>query len=100
MLHPTCLGSTEICHVQMTRVMVTCMANVTITMPEELKREMKKRKSTNWSSVARGEFEEAIRQEEMGMAAEGINRLRSSAQTSGWIGAKEIRKWRDASKSS
>jgi hypothetical protein len=76
------------------------MANVTITIPEELKREMKKRKSTNWSSVARRAFEEAIRQEEMSMAAEGIDRLRTSAKTPGWSGAKEIRKWRDASKSS
>jgi len=76
------------------------MANVTITVPEELKREMKKRKRTNWSWVARKAFEESIRQEEMTMAAEGIDRLRTSGRTPGWSGAKEIRKWRDASKSS
>jgi hypothetical protein len=76
------------------------MANVTITVPEELKREMKKRKRTNWSWVARKAFEEAIRQEEMTIAAEGIDRLRTSSKTRGWSGAKEIRKWRDASKSS
>jgi hypothetical protein len=76
------------------------MANVTITVPEELKREMKKRTRTNWSWVARKAFEEAIRQEEMTMAAEGIDRLRTSSRTPGWSGAKEIRKWRDASKSS
>ena len=76
------------------------MANVTITVPEELKREMKKRKRTNWSWVARKAFEEAIRQEEMTMAADGIDRLRTSSKTLGWSGAKEIRKWRDASKSS
>jgi hypothetical protein len=76
------------------------MANVTITVPEELKREMKKRKKTNWSWVARKAFEEAIRQEEMTMAAEGIDRLRTSSRTPGWNGAKEIRRWRDASKSS
>lgn len=51
------------------------MANVTITVPEELKREMKKRKRTNWSLVARKAFEEAIREEEMSMAADGIDRL-------------------------
>ena len=76
------------------------MGNVTITLPEELKREMKKRKGTNWSGIARKAFEEAIREEEMSKAAEGIDRLRTSGKTSGWSGAKEIRKWRDASKSS
>jgi hypothetical protein len=76
------------------------MANVTISVPEELKREMKKRKRTNWSSVARKAFEEAIRQEEMTTAADAIDRLRTSSKTPGWSGAKEIRKWRDASKSS
>ena len=76
------------------------MANVTITVPEELKREMKKRKRTNWSLVARKAFEEAICQEEMAKAAEEIDRLRTSSKTPGWNGAKEIRKWRDASKSS
>ena len=76
------------------------MANVTITVPEELKREMNKRKKTNWSWVARKAFEEAIRQEEMALAAEGIDKLRTSSKTPAWSGAKEIRKWRDASKSS
>jgi len=76
------------------------MANVTITVPEELQREMKKRKRTNWSLVARKAFEEAICQEEMAKAAEGIDRLRTSSKTPGWNGTKEIRKWRDASKSS
>jgi hypothetical protein len=75
------------------------MANVTITVPEELKREMKKRKGTNWSMVARKAFEEAIRQEEMTRAAEEIDRLRASSKTPGWSGAKEVRRWRDASKS-
>jgi len=76
------------------------MANVTITLPEELKREMKKRKKTNWSLVARKAFEEEIRHEEMATAAEAIDRLRTSSKATGWSGAKEIRKWRDASKSS
>jgi hypothetical protein len=76
------------------------MPNVTITVPEELKRQMKKRKKTNWSLVARKAFEEAIRQEEMATAAEAIDRLRTSSKVTGWSGAKEIRKWRDASKSS
>ena len=75
-------------------------ANVTITVPEGLRREMKKRKRTNWSMVARKAFEEAIRQEEMTMAAEAIDELRTSSRTPGWSGAKEIRRWRDASKSS
>jgi hypothetical protein len=76
------------------------MANVTITVPEELKREMKKQKKTNWSLVARKAFEEAICREEMATAAEAIDKLRTSSKTPAWSGAKEIRKWRDASKSS
>jgi hypothetical protein len=75
------------------------MANVTITVPEALKREMKKRKRTNWSTVARKAFEQAIRQEEMTKAAEEIDRFRASSKTPGWSGAKEVRRWRDASKS-
>lgn len=75
------------------------MANITITVPEELKRELQKRKKTNWSLVARRAFEEELRQEEMTTAAEGIDRLRMSGKTPGWSGAKEVRRWRDAAKS-
>ncbi len=77
-----------------------CMGNVTITIPEDLKREMKKLRRINWSEVARGAFEERLRQEEMAKASEGIDRLRASSKTSGWSGAREIRKWRDGGKSS
>ena len=38
-------------------------------------------------------------EEEMRKAAQGIDRLRSSDRTRGWSGAKEIRRWRDATKS-
>jgi hypothetical protein len=76
------------------------MANVTITVPEGLKREMNKRKKISWSRVAREAFEETIRQEEMAAAAEAIDKLRTHSRTQGWSGAKEIRKWRDASRSS
>jgi hypothetical protein len=76
------------------------MANVTIAVSEDLKREMRKRKNINWSWVARKAFEEAIRQEEMTKAAERIDKLRATGKKPGWSGAKEIRKWRDASRSS
>lgn len=87
-------------HIYWARICGMCMANVTITIPEDLKRMMKKVKGVNWSSIARKAFEEAILQEEMSKAAEGIDRLRASSQTPGWSGAKEIRKWRDASEKS
>jgi len=48
------------------------MVNVTISVPEKLKREMERRKHINWSEVARRAFEEEIRREEIKMAAEGI----------------------------
>jgi hypothetical protein len=76
------------------------MANVTITVPEDLKRMMKRVRGMNWSSIARKAFEEAILREEMSEAAEGIDRLRASSKTPGWSGAKEIRRWRDDSKKS
>lgn len=78
--------------------MVKLMANVTVSVPEELKREMKRLKHVNWSEVARKAFEDRVRREEMRKAAEGMDRLRQSSQTPEWSGAKEIRKWRDASK--
>ena len=87
-------------HIYLAHAQLGGMANVTITVPEDLKRAMKKRKRINWSWVARKAFEEAIRQEEMTKAAERIDRLRVSTKTPGWSAAKEIRKWRDASRSS
>ena len=90
---------TDISRMCVAHVLVMCTANVTITIPEELKREMKKRKMTNWSLIARRAFEETIRQEEID-TAETIDTLRASSKTTGWSGVKEIRKSRDASKSS
>jgi hypothetical protein len=76
------------------------LGTLTITVTDELKRGMKKLKHINWSSVARKAFEEAISREEMREAAGGIDRLRSSNKARDWSGAKEIRKWRDETKSS
>lgn len=74
------------------------MGNVTVSVPEEIRRRMKRLKHVNWSEVARKAFEERIRREEMLKAAEGMDRLRQSSQTKDWSGAKEIRRWRDAAK--
>jgi len=87
-------------HVYWTCVHGMCMTNVTITVPEDLKRKMEKANGINWSSVARKAFEEAILKKEMSKAAEEIDRLRASSKSLGWSGAKEIRRWRDASKKS
>lgn len=89
-IHPSrARRDTHMWHMCRASVLGTFMANVTITVPEELKREMK-RKKTNWSLVARKAFEEALRQEEMAEAVEGIDRLRTSRKTPGWSGAREI----------
>ena len=87
-------------HIYGTCAMTTYMANVTITVPEDLKRAMKEMRRINWSGVARNAFEEAIRKEEMSEAATGMDRLRTSSRTPSWSGAREIRRWRDASKKS
>ncbi len=73
------------------------MGNVTIRVPEELKRQMKRFKHINWSEVARRAFEDAARREEMLKAAEVIKRLRMESQAE-WNGAEEIRKWRNAAR--
>jgi hypothetical protein len=61
---------------------------------------MKKRKRLTPSLAYGKVFEEAKSQKEMAAAAEGIDKLRTSSKTPGWSGTKQIRKWRDASKSS
>jgi len=73
------------------------MVNITISEPEELKRQMERFKHINWSEAARRAFEEAARREEMLKAAEAIKRLRMESQAE-WNGAEKIRKWRNAAK--
>lgn len=72
------------------------MANVTVSVPEELKKRMEHLPSVNWSEVARQAFEETVRQKRMLEAAEHIKKLREESRTPGWSGVREIRKWRDA----
>jgi predicted transcriptional regulator len=71
------------------------VANVTVSVPEELKKRMEHMKAVNWSEVAREAFEEMVRREKMARASETIDRLRSEAGRGKWSGAREIRKWRD-----
>ncbi len=72
------------------------MANVTVSVPEELKKKMERTGDVNWSQVARQAFEEAVSKREMLEAVQDINKLREETKTPGWSGAREIRKWRDA----
>jgi len=69
--------------------------NVTITVPERLRRRMKELKNVNWSEVARRAFEEEIRRIERVKAAEEIDRLREGSKVK-WSGVEEIRRWRDS----
>src|SRR5439155_5784384 len=71
------------------------MPNVTVAVPEELKKKMEHVPDVNWSEVARQAFEETIRRKQMREAAKSTDRLRESSKTPGWSGAAEIRKWRD-----
>jgi hypothetical protein len=72
------------------------MANVTVSVPDELKRRMEHVSGVNWSEIAREAFEETVRRKRMVEAAESIKKLREDSRTPGWSGAREIRKWRDA----
>jgi len=76
------------------------MANVTVSVPEQLKKRMEQTGGVNWSEVAREAFEEVMRRKEMAQAAETMDRLRVTTRTAGWSGVREIRKWRDADKRS
>jgi predicted transcriptional regulator len=71
------------------------VANVTVSVPEELKKRMEHMKAVNWSDVARQAFEETVKREKMARASENIDRLRSEAGRGKWSGVLEIRKWRD-----
>ncbi len=76
--------------------LLTAMANVTVSVPEELKKKMERTGDVNWSQVARQAFGEAVSKREMLEAVQDINKLREETKTPGWSGAREIRKWRDA----
>ena len=76
------------------------MANVTVNVPESLKKRMEQVPDVNWSEVAREAFEEIIRQKQMRDVAEAMDRLRESAKAPGWSGAREIRRWRDTRRKS
>jgi predicted transcriptional regulator len=71
------------------------MANVTVSVPEELKKRMEHMKAVNWSEVARQAFEDTVKRERMMRASEAIDRLRTESGRGKWSGAREIRKWRD-----
>jgi len=75
------------------------LTNITVTVPEDLKQVMKRLRHVNWSDVARRAFEDAVRREEQRVAAREMDQLRASSKSAGWSGAKEIRRWRDVSKS-
>jgi hypothetical protein len=72
------------------------MANVTVSVPEELKKKMEHVPGVNWSEIARKAFEETVQRKRMLEAAENIKKLREESRTPDWSGAREIRKWRDA----
>ncbi len=71
------------------------VANVTVTVPEELKRMMERVHGVNWSEIARRAFEETIRRRRMLEASQTMDQLRESTKIRGWSGVREIRKWRD-----
>jgi hypothetical protein len=77
------------------------LANVTVSVPEELKRKMVNAKTVNWSEVARQAFEDRLRQRRMVEAAAAMDKLREATKTTtgrpSWSGVREIRKWRNKS---
>ena len=74
------------------------MVNVTLSVPEALKKEMERHREINWSEVARRAFEDRLRREEMSKALAGIKKLRAEAPSKGWSGQREVRRWRGSLK--
>jgi len=74
------------------------VANVTVTVPEELKKRMERVPGMNWSEIARRAFQEAVKQRRMLEAARAMDELRHSTKPGRWSGVKEIRKWRDGTR--
>ncbi len=71
------------------------MANITITVNEDLRKRMKRARGLNWSEVAREAFELELRRREAREAAEEIDRIRLEDKGKTWSGVREIRKWRN-----
>ena len=77
---------------------LNALANVTVSVPGELRKKMERLTGVNWSQVAREAFEETVRRKRMLEAAESMDRLREATLAPGWSGAREVRKWRDREK--
>jgi len=73
---------------------VGTMATVTVRVPEETKREMKKLKHVNWSEVMRKAITEGVRREKMRSAAKRIEELRAKSKVK-WDSVSVIREWRE-----
>jgi predicted transcriptional regulator len=73
------------------------VGNVTIRVPDELKRRMEELREVNWSEVARSAFEETVQRQEMRRAADEVKAMRECSDPA-WDGSAEIRRWRDASR--
>lgn len=65
-------------------------------LADSIEKVLKKRNSSH----LRGAGLNTIRKKQMCEAAESMDRLRESSKTTGWSGAREIRKWRDTRRKS
>ncbi|KYH39483.1 MAG: hypothetical protein AYL32_016010 [Candidatus Bathyarchaeota archaeon B26-2] len=70
------------------------MATITVRVPEELRRKMKKFRHINWSEVIRRAIAEELKRERMREASQTIDRLRAKSKVK-WDSVAVIRRWRE-----
>ncbi len=70
------------------------MVTITVRVPEELRKEMKKLKHVNWSEVIRQAIAEELKREKMRKASQTIEELRAKSKVK-WNSVAVIREWRE-----
>ena len=70
------------------------MATITVRLPEEIKKEMKRLDHINWSEVVRQAIAEEIKRDKMRRASKTIEELRAKSKIK-WDSVAVIREWRE-----
>ena len=70
------------------------VATITVRVPEEIRREMKKFRHINWSEVIRQAIAEELKREKMRRASQTIDKLRAKSKVK-WDSVAVIREWRE-----
>jgi Arc/MetJ-type ribon-helix-helix transcriptional regulator len=70
------------------------VATITVRVPKNIRKEMKRLKHINWSEVIRQAIAEELKKDRMKRASQKIDELRSKSKVK-WDSAAVIREWRE-----